>query len=139
MGKIVVTLTLTNWVDKVLAERGLISREDIRTCVVDNALVDTGTTRLCLPADVIEQLGLKYIATVDIQTVTGTRPAKVYEGLKLDVEGREGHYDCVELAVGQTSLLGFIPLQDLGLTFDLQNQRLRHLPTSGKQTYLRVG
>lgn len=30
MGKIVVSLTLTNWVDKVLSERGFIPEEDIR-------------------------------------------------------------------------------------------------------------
>lgn len=33
MGKVIVTLTLTNWVDKVLAERGFIPEEDIRSCV----------------------------------------------------------------------------------------------------------
>ncbi|MEM9949015.1 MAG: aspartyl protease, partial [Cyanobacteria bacterium P01_D01_bin.36] len=60
---------------------------------------------------------------------------KLYEGLKLTVEGREGRYDCVELPVGQTPLLGLIPLEDLGLDPDLQNQKLRHLPTHGKDTY----
>ena len=138
MGKIIVTLTLTNWVDQVLAERGFIPAKDIRSCTLDNALVDTGATRLCLPADVIEKLGLKHTATIDIQTATGPETAKVYEGLRLDVEGREGRYDCVELPAGQTPLLGLIPLEDLGLNPDLQNQRLEHLPTRGKETYLTV-
>lgn len=62
----------------------------------------------------------------------------MYEGLKLTVEGREGRYDCVELPAGQIPLLGLIPLEDLGLEPDLQNQRLRHLPTQGKETYMTV-
>lgn len=138
IGKIIVTLKLTNWADKVLAERGFIPAEEVRSCMVDNALVDTGATRLCLPADVIQQLGLKQTATIEAQTATGTETVSVYEGLELNVEGREGRYDCVELPTGQTPLLGLIPLEDLGLDPDLQKQRLRHLPTSGKDTYLMI-
>jgi predicted aspartyl protease len=138
MGKIIVTLSLTNWADTVLAERGFIPPAEVRACTVDNALVDTGATRLCLPADIIQQLGLKQTATVDAQTAVGPQTLRVYEGLKLTVEGREGRYDCVELPVGQTPLLGLIPLEDLGLDPDLQNQRLRHLPNRGKETYLTV-
>ncbi|MEM8613833.1 MAG: aspartyl protease family protein [Cyanobacteria bacterium P01_H01_bin.105] len=138
MGKVIVALTLTNWVDQVLAERGFISTEQVRSLTVDNALVDTGATRLCLPADAIQQLGLKLTATIDAQTATGPQTVNVYEGLKLTVEGREGRYDCVELPAGQTPLLGLIPLEDLGLEPDLQNQRLRHLPIKGKETYMTV-
>ncbi|MEO0806333.1 MAG: aspartyl protease family protein [Cyanobacteria bacterium J06643_4] len=138
VGKVVVTIELINWADTVLAERGFIPEEDIRSCTVDNALVDTGSTRLCLPADIIQTLGLKEIGTIDAQTATGMQTLRVYKGLQLTVEGREGRYDCVELPVGQTPLLGLIPLEDLGLDPDLQNQKLRHLPMRGKNTYLTV-
>ena len=138
MGKVVVTLNLTNWVDQVLAERGFIPTEQVRSITVDNTLVDTGTTRLCLPTEVIQKLGLKLTGTIDAQTATGPQTVNVYEGLKLTVEGREGRYDCVELPAGQTPLLGLIPLEDLGLEPDLQNQRLRHLPVTGKETYMTV-
>ena len=138
MGKVVVTLNLTNWVDQVLAERGFILTEQIRSITVDNALVDTGATRLCLPTEVIQQLGLKLTATIDAQTATGPQTVYVYEGLKLTVEGREGRYDCVELPAGQIPRLGLIPLEDLGLEPDLQSQQLRHLPVTGKDTYMTV-
>lgn len=65
MGKVIVTLTLTNWVDQVLAERDFISAEQIRSITIGNALVDTGATRLCLPTEVIQQLGLKLTGTID--------------------------------------------------------------------------
>lgn len=138
IGKVIVTLNLTNWIDQVLAERGFIPAKQVRSLTVDNALVDTGATRLCLPADFIQQLGLKLTATIDAQTATGPQTVNVYEGLKLTVEGREGRYDCVELPAGQAPLLGLIPLEDLGLEPDLQNQRLRHLPVKGKETYMTV-
>ncbi len=137
-GRITVTLGLTNWVDAILAERGLISAAEIRSCTVDNALVDQSKTRLCLPADVIQKLGLKQVSTVDMQTATGPQPSRVYKGLQLIVEGREGRYDCVELSTGQTPILGLVQLEDLGLVPDLRNQRLQHLPTQGEKTYLTV-
>ena len=138
MGKIVVTLTLTNWADRILSERGFISTDEVRTCKVDNALVDTGATRLCLPADIIQKLGLKQTGTIDAQTAVGTHTVQVYEGLELTIEGRKGRYDCVELPAGQTPLLGLIPLEDLGLNPDLQAQKLIHLPTTGKETYMTI-
>lgn len=138
MGKIVVKLTLTNEYDAYLAEKGFISENEVRSCIVEDALVDTGSTRLCLPADVIEKLGLKQTATVDANTAVGTQTLRMFKGLQLNVEGREGRYDCVELPIGQTPLLGLIPLEDLGLDPDLQNQKLKHLPMHGKDTYLMV-
>lgn len=45
--KVEVSLTLTNWVDQVLTERGFIASDEVRSLTIDNALVDTGSTRLC--------------------------------------------------------------------------------------------
>lgn len=135
MGKVIVTLALTNWADEVLADRNFILASEVRSCTINDAVVDTGASRLCLPEDVVRQLGLKQTATIEARTAVGLQTLKVYEGLKLTVEGREGRYDCVELPAGQTPLLGLIPLEDLGLEPDLQNQHLRHLPSQGKDSY----
>lgn len=137
MGRIIVTLTLTNMIDKDLAERGFIEASEVRSCQLE-ALVDTGATRLCLPANIIQHLGLKLAGTIDAQTAMGPETLNVYKGVELTVEGREGRYDCVELPTDQMPLLGLIPLEDLGLDPDLQNQRLRHLPMRGKETYVTV-
>ncbi|BAY79477.1 hypothetical protein NIES25_59620 (plasmid) [Nostoc linckia NIES-25] len=58
MGQVIVTLTVTNRIDRVLAERGFIFLEEVRSCTLDDVLVDTGATLLCLPASLISQLGL---------------------------------------------------------------------------------
>ena len=138
MGKVTATLNLTNWVDEELADRGFIPSHEVRSLTIPDVLVDTGATRLCLPADVIQQLGLKKVGEVDVKTALGPSTLSVYRGLKLIVKEREGNYDCVELPTGEEPLLGLIPLEDLGLEPDLQNQQLRVLPNQGKDTYMLV-
>ena len=138
MSEIVVQLTLTNGIELSLAERGFISAEEVHSCIVDRAIVNTRIAHLRLSADLITKLNLKRTAKIDAQTKEGIQSLNVYEGLRLNVEGREGVYRCLELPIGQTLILGWIPLQDLGLEPDLRNHRLRHLPNKGKDTYLRV-
>lgn len=138
MGRVTTTIQITNWVDEVLAERGFIPAEHVRSTTLADVLVDTGASRLCLPEDVIQQLGLKKVREADVRTATGPHTLSVYEGIKLVVAGRDGRYDCVGLPAGEEALLGLIPLEDLGLEPDLQKQTLRVLPDKGKDTYLMV-
>jgi hypothetical protein len=55
MDRVTATITVTNHIDEILGERGFIPAEQIRCISIDNVLVDTGATRLCLPADIIAQ------------------------------------------------------------------------------------
>lgn len=138
MGKVTATITVTNQVDQILAERGFIPVDQVRTLTLNNVLVDTGATRLCLPANLIAQLGLAPQDEVEVKTAVGVKRVRLFKQVILQVEGREGVYHCLELPNEAEPLLGLIPLEDLGLEPDLQNQCLRHLPTEGKDTYLTV-
>ncbi|MEG4303560.1 aspartyl protease family protein [Microcoleus sp. D3_18a_C4] len=138
MGRVTATITVTNEVDKMLAERGFIPAEQIRCITIDNVLVDTGATRLCLPADIIAQLGLTLVGEIQGKTAIGSRQFRLFKNVGLAVAGREGRYDCVEIPAGEEPLLGLIPLEDLGLEPDLKNQRLIVLPAEGMQSYIRV-
>lgn len=60
MGLVTTTITVTNQIDEELAKRGFIPREQIRSITIENVLVDTGCTHLCLPADMILELGLPF-------------------------------------------------------------------------------
>lgn len=135
---ITVTITVTNFVDEILATRKFIPAEQVRSLTLNNVLIDTGATRLCLPEEIVTQLGLTLAGDIDVKTAVGVRKVRVFEGVKLSVEGREGTFNCVELPGGADPLLGLIPLEDLGLEPDLKNQRLRVLPAEGKDTYLTV-
>ncbi len=137
-GKVTTTITLVNRIDQILADRGFIPPNEIRSVTLEDVLVYTGATRLCLPADVINQLGLPLQGEVDVKIAIGVQKVRTFRELSLTVEGREGTFNCIELPAGQDPLLGLIPLEDLGLEPDLQNQRLRVLPRDGKETYLMV-
>jgi len=138
MGKVTTTITVTNRIDQILAERGFIPAEQIRSVTLKDVLVDTAATRLCLPANIINELGLVLQGEVDVKIATGVQKLRIFREINLTVEGREGTYNCMELPEGADPLLGLSPLEDLGLEPDLQNQRLRILPIEGKDTYLTV-
>jgi predicted aspartyl protease len=138
MGKVTTTIAITNHIDQILAERGFIPEEQIRSVTLHDVLVDTGATRLCLPRNIILDLGLPLQGEVDVKIATGIVTASIYKELHIVVEGREGLFNCIELPEGSDPLLGLIPLEDLGLEPDLTLQKLRVLPVSGKDTYLMV-
>lgn len=138
MGKVTTTITITSQTDRTLAERGFIQPEQIRSVTLHNVLVDTGATRLCLPKNIILDLGLPLQGEADVKIATGVQKVRVFQMLHLSVEGREGIFNCIELPEGSDPLLGLIPLEDLGLEPDLHNQKLRILPLEGKDTYLMV-
>jgi hypothetical protein len=46
IGIVTTTITVSNLVDEILAERGFIQSEQIRSITINNVLVDAGATRL---------------------------------------------------------------------------------------------
>lgn len=138
MGKVFATITITNRADQILAKRGVIPASEVRSITLENVLVDTGATTLCLPADVIAELGLELLKEVDVATAIGIGKARIFQDATLFLCGREGTFECLELLGDRDSLIGVIPLEALGLEPDLQNQVLRVLPTESVNTYLTI-
>jgi clan AA aspartic protease len=138
MGKIITTLTVTNRIDQAEVERGIIPAEQVRSVTLDNVLIDTGATTLCLPPQIIAQLGLSLLKEVDVETANGIGKARIFQDAKISLVGREGTFECLELPGGMNPLLGVIPLEALGIELDLKNQRLVILPISPTQTYLTI-
>ena len=138
MGKVLATLEITNRVDQANAEEGLIPSEQVRTVTLENVLIDTGATTLCLPADIIQQLGLKILRAVNVATATGVTKARIFQDARISLMGREGTFECLELAGGRDALLGVFPLEMLGIELDLRNERLKVLPDETADTYLTI-
>lgn len=137
-GKVTTTLTIINRLDQGKAEDGLISTEQVRYVTINYVLVDTGATTLCLPADIIAQLGLKILKKVVIETATGISEARIFQDAKVSLLGREGTFECLELPGGSRALLGVIPMEALGIEIDLKNQALKLLPDGPTETYLTI-
>ncbi|MEG4321753.1 MULTISPECIES: aspartyl protease [unclassified Microcoleus] len=138
MGKIITTLTITNRADQILATRGMITPDEVRSLTLDNVLIDTGVTTLCLPKSDLAQLGLEILKEVDVETANGIGKAIIFQDAKISLLGREGTFECLELPGGGSPLLGVIPLEALGIELDLQNQQLKVLPISPTETYLTI-
>jgi hypothetical protein len=137
MGQVITIITVTNRIDRVMAERGFISAEEVRSVILDNVVVDTGANLLSLPARIISQLGLIQVGERDVETSAGIKKGRIFADAQIIVEGREGRFDCLELPEGVSAvLLGVIPMEELGLEPDLKNRRLRVLPMNNQQTYL---
>ncbi len=138
MGTITTRLTITNRLDQGLASRGVIQPDAVRSVTLDDVIVDTGATTLCLPSNTIAALGLEPSREVIAETATGSTALRLYQDAKISLLGREGTFDCVELPEGREPLLGVIPLEFLGAELDLQRQELRLLPMTRDKSYFLV-
>ena len=138
MGKILTSLTIINRGDQSAQARGFISQEQVRSVNLENVLVDTGATTLCLPSQIISQLGLELLKEVEVSRASGVSKARVFQDAKILLCGREGTFECLELPGGRDPLIGVIPQEALGLELDLQHQTLKVLPSESWDTYLTI-
>jgi predicted aspartyl protease len=129
MGKVVIKIKLTNLFDLVVQQRKL-SNAKPRQVEVE-ALVDTGATRLYLKPSVIRVLGLEKVDSVISQT--SNRPARraVYEPVRLEVQGRYGNFDVVDVGENVPNLVGQIPLEYLDFVVDSKKRKLIPNPEHG--------
>jgi len=129
MGKVVAKIKLTNYLDLEL-KRLKLRREKPRVVQTD-VLVDTGATRLYLKRSVIKALGLRKEGEVVSKTTNGTRRRAVYQAARLDLMGRHGAFQVVEIDDDIPNLLGQIPLEYLDLVVDPKGQKLIPNPEHG--------
>ena len=97
------------------------------------ALVDTGATRLQLKPSVIRGLGLEKVDNVISQTSNGRARRAVYEPVRLEVLGRYGNFDVVDVGENVTNLVGQIPLEYLDFVVDSKKRKLIPNPEHGGQ------
>ena len=111
-------LKLANSTDVDLAARGLIRPEDVRRLEID-ALVDTGTTGLAIPADVVEKLGLRETSRREVKLADGSWcELAIVGGVDLEIVGRGMTSDAFVVPAGSMPLIGQIQLEWLDLVVD---------------------
>ena len=129
MGKVIVKIKLTNLFDLGAQHRKL-SKAKPRAVEVQ-ALVDTGATRLYLKPSVIRALGLEKVDDIVSQTTNGPKRRGIYEPVRLEVQGRYGNFDVVDIGEKVPNLLGQIPLEYLDFVVDSKNRKLIPNPEHG--------
>jgi len=129
MGKVIVKIKLTNQGDLVLRTAKVLKGKP-RTVEAD-ALVDTGATLLYLQAGLIKALGLRRESEVQSKTTNGVRRRAVYSPVKLELMGRNGIFEVVEVDDEMPNLLGQIPLDYLDFIVNPKAQKLIPNPEHG--------
>lgn len=124
-----VRMKLTNQADLVLHAAKVLKHRP-RT-VAAEALVDTGATRLYLQAGVIKALGLGRDSEIQSKTTNGVRRRAVYEPVRLELMGRRGIFEVVEVDDDVPNLLGQIPLEYLDFVVHPKAQKLIANPEHG--------
>lgn len=131
MGKVVIPARIESIEDLFAVKQGTLPAERARRVEVNDALVDTGATVLCMPKRLLDQLGLKPFTTRRVRTSAGTRQVNVYGPVRLIVQGRECNVDVGEVPDDCPVLVGQVPLELLDFVVDPVNQRLIGNPEHG--------
>ena len=123
MSNVFAEITLKNGSDLVLAKKGLISEENIRSLTI-KALVDTGAVTLVINEDICQQLGLDIESTRTATLAGGSKVVcKVTEPVRIYWKDRDATCQAVVLPEGEI-LLGVIPLEFMDLIVDPVKEEL---------------
>jgi hypothetical protein len=123
MGKVVTMIKVVNWDDLALLAAG--ARKEKPRALETNAIVDTGAVKLYLKSSIIQELGLRPIGEVKSRTMSNRLESRiVFSPVALEIQGRTGRFDVVEVPDSLPNLIGQIPLEDLDWVVDCRNQKL---------------
>ena len=121
---------LVNFVDEILSQRGVIRPEEVRSLELDEAVVDTGSTRLVLTNDVVQRLGLPIVGEITVRYADNRAARKpIARGVLVEVLGRDSIFDAVVEDRGEP-LIGMEILEALDLWPDPQRGVLTTNPLS---------
>lgn len=138
MGRVVVPAVVENLGDLWNVHEGRLQPDKVRRVEIEEALVDTGATTLCLPAGIIQQLDLMQIGERTTMSSQGPHRARFFGPVRLTVQGRNCHVDVVELPNGVPTLIGQIPLESLDFVVDPPGRRLIGNPAHGGEQMVEV-
>ena len=123
MGKVVTTIKVANWFDLESLAAG--TRKEKPRALETSALVDTGAVKFYLKSSIIRELGLRPVGQIQTRTMSNRSESRtVYSPVALEIQGRTGRFDVVEISDALPNIVGQIPLEDLDWVVDCKNQIL---------------
>jgi predicted aspartyl protease len=124
MGRFSVDFDVSNHQDVVAARLGVLPEEKIRRMRV-SGVVDTGATRLVLPATVVAALGLPSAGQITVRFADGRRDERGIVGdVQVQIEDRTSVFTAVVEPGRTDALIGAIVLEELDLIPDCTAQKL---------------
>ena len=130
MGKITTQIKVRNWADLERLATGATDKPP--RLFEGEAIVDTGAVHLYLRKSVIQQLGLREIRTWTSRTMSNRVEARrVFSPVDLEIMGRSGTFEVVELPDELPNVVGQIPLEFMDWVIDMGAHRLTGNPEHG--------
>lgn len=124
MGRFSVDVELANYLDAAKAENNELAADEVRHAKI-RGVIDSGATRLVLPAAIVKQLGLKPKRKVRVRYADGRRALRdEVDGVQLSMAGRTGIFKAVVEPKRESALIGAIVLEDLDFLVDCEHQRV---------------
>lgn len=89
-----------------------------------DAIVDTGAAFLCLPPEIIADLGLMYTHSRMVKTANGEAKRRIFAGAVIVILGRETQMSVMENDQTTPPLIGYLVLEDLDLVVNSKSQKI---------------
>jgi predicted aspartyl protease len=125
MGRFAVEFKLSNNADITLARHGLLPLEQVRQVTI-RGVVDTGATRLVIPARIAEQLGAREVGETQVRygdNRTATR--KLVDDVLVELLDRQATFRAAVEPDRTSALIGAFVLEELDFVVDCVTQTLR--------------
>ncbi len=124
MGRFSVEFDAINHKDQIAAELGVLEPSRVRRVQL-SGIVDTGATRLVLPASAAAELGLSSTGEITVRFADGrTAQKEVIGDVRLELSGRSSVFSAVVEPGRKDALIGAIVLEELDLIVDCITQQL---------------
>jgi predicted aspartyl protease len=123
MGRFFVGLRLANRIDVTDAQRGLLAPENVRQVTV-SGLVDTGATRLVIPASVAEQLGAREVGEIQVRYADLRETRQLVDDVLVEIQGRLATFRAVVEPNRDSVIIGAIVLEELDFLVDCVARKL---------------
>jgi len=124
MGLVYADITLVNSTDAVLAKKGVIPNEDVRTMEV-KALVDSGAITLTISDAIADQLGLDIVDSAEVELADGSHSKRELVGpVTIRFKNRTAVCSALVFPGVNEVLLGAIPLESMDVIIDPLAQQL---------------
>jgi len=124
IGCVVVVAKIENLGDLYGVRRNYIEPADVRRIEVDDAIVDTETTGLGIPRNLLEQLGLRQSGKRTVRGTNGPVTETIFDAVRLTVQGRDCTMETTEIAANNPVSIGRIPLALLDFLVEPRTQKL---------------
>ena len=122
MGEVRTKVRLLNVADASAAAEGRLPLEQVRAVETD-ALVDTGAVRSCIPASLLERLGLKPYDRMTVELADGRKTeVGLVDGVRFEIMQRRSSDEA--LILGDEVLIGQTVLEKMDLLVDCARQCL---------------